>query len=259
MATPPLIPPGLFWASQDYINSSLRLIGSLSSGELPSAAENQDALAILNQMLDSWQAQSWMIPGLQRFIFAPAALKQTYAVGPSGDLNIVRPSKISAVSVIDQPGSTQPIELALDMISATSEPGGWRDIPVKNTPGSLPLRVWDDCAYPARNLSFWPVPTVNVNFALYLPQVLTQFFDLVTQYQLPPIYTKAIRFNLAKDLMAEFPGDPARYPLVLRTAEEMIGEIKTINYRPPVASVDAALVNPKMDLYNWLTDEPAGR
>lgn len=259
MATAPLIPSGLFWAAQDYINSSLRLIGSLASGELPSATENQDALAILNQMLDVWQAKAWMIPGLQRLIFAPATLKQTYSVGPLGDLNIVRPSKVTAVSVINQPGSTQPIELGLDLVSATSEPGGWRDIPVKNTQGALPLRCWDDCAYPARNLNFWPIPTVTINFALYIPQLLTQFLDLTTQFQLPPIYTKAIRFNLAKDLMPEFPGDPARYPMVVKTADEMLAEITAINYRAPVSSCDPALVNPKMDLYNWLTDMPAGR
>lgn len=259
MATAPLIPPGLFWASLDYICSSLRLIGSLEAGELPSPDEQQDALAILNQMLDVWQAKAWMIPGLQRLVFAPATLKQTYSVGPLGDLNIVRPSKISAIGVLNQPGSTAPIELTLDMVTATSEPYGWRDIPVKNTQGALPLRCWDDCAYPARNLSFWPIPTVTINFTLYIPQLLTQFNDLVTQYQLPNIYPKAIRYNLAKDLMAEFPGDPARYPMVLKTADEMMSEITAMNYRAPVASIDPALVNPKMDLYNWLTDEPAGR
>jgi len=255
----PILAPGLFWSAQDYINSALRLIGALGSGELPTAAENQDALAILNQMVDTWQAQSWMIPGLQRYLFAPLTLKQTYSVGPTGDVNIVRPAKINAVSVISQPGSTQPIELALDMVSAISEPYGWRDIPVKNTQGGLPERVWDDCANPLRNLNFWPIPTVTVNFALYIPQLLTQFPDLVTQYALPPAYAKGIRFNLAKDLMPEFPGEPARYPMVLKTAEDTIGEIKTMNYRPPVAACDPALVNPKMDLYNWLTDEPAGR
>lgn len=259
MATTPITPPGLFWASLDYITSALRLIGSLASGELPSAAEQQDALAILNQLIDQWQAQSWMIPGLQRLIFAPATLKQTYSVGPTGDLNIIRPAKINAIGVINQPGSSQPIELPLDLVSATSEPYGWRDIPVKNTQGALPLRCWDDSAYPLRNLNFWPIPTVAINFALYIPQTLTQFPDLVTQYLLPPVYTKAIRFNLAKDLMPEFPGDPARYPMVMATAEETMGDIKTMNYRPPVAACDPAVVNPKMDLYDWLTDEPAGR
>jgi hypothetical protein len=176
-------------------------------------------------------------------------------VGPGGDVNIARPARIPSIGVINQPGSTQPIELPLDMLTYEQ----WRDIPVKNTAGALPLRCWDDSAYPLRNLNFWPIPNVSISFALYLWVLISQFPDLVTLFGFPPAYLKAIRYNLAVDLAAEFPGDPELMPLVMKTAEQSKADVKTSNWRPLIAACDPALVNPKMDLYNWLTDQPAGR
>jgi hypothetical protein len=254
LSTPAVI-PGLLLAGQDIINSALRLIGVLPSGESPSQAESQDALAIANQMFDSWQAESLMISAIQRYVFNPAALKQTYTVGPGGDVNIQRPARIPSIGVINLPGSSQPTEIPLDMFTYEQ----WRDIPVKNTAGALPERCWDDCAYPLRNLNFWPIPNVQINFALYLWTLITQFPDLITLFGFPPAYLRAIRYNLAVDLAAEFPGNPELMPLVIKIAGESKSIVKTMNWRPLIAACDPALVNPKMDLYNWLTDLPAGR
>jgi len=41
----------------DQINAALRLIGQLAEGETPSAETSQDALAALNQMIDSWSIE----------------------------------------------------------------------------------------------------------------------------------------------------------------------------------------------------------
>lgn len=249
------IVPGLSWASQDFINSALRLVGALASGETPSQAESADALATLNQMIDGWQTQGWMVFAITRLVYAPVTLKQTYTVGPGGDVNILRPAKLPRVSVINQASFPQPIELPLDMIDDQD----WQQIPVKNTSGSFPLVCYDDCAFPSRNLNFWPIAQQSIQFALYLWTLLSQFPDLITQFQFPPMYMKAIRYNLAVELMAEFPGDPALYPMVQKIAEESIGDIKAMNYRPLIMQCDPGVVNPKLDLYNWLTDEPAGR
>lgn len=249
------IVPGLSWAAQDYINSGLRLIGSLASGESPTPAESNDALAIVNQMFDNWQAQSWMVFAIQSLTYTPGVLKQTYAVGPGGDVNILRPARIPRVSVVNQPGSSQPIELPLEMINDEQ----WQQIPVKNTPGALPLMCYDDCQFPLRNLNFWPIPNVSIAFVFYIWALLSQFPDLTTQFTFPPAYPRAIRYNLAVELIAEFPGNASLYPMVMKIAEESLGEIKTMNYRPLIAACDPALVNPKLDLYNWLTDQPAGR
>lgn len=248
--------PGLLVYASDIIAAALRSIGAIEPNEKPTASEMQNALFTLNQMVDSWQAQRLFIFAIQRYIYNPLVLQQTYTVGIGGNINIPRPPVIASVGVINQPSSTQPIELPLDMISEQE----WRDIPVKNTVGALPLRVWDDCNFPLRNLNFWPIPNVNISFALYLWQQLNQFADSnITLYSFPPAYLRALRYALAVELAAEFPGDDEKLPLVSSLANDAIDVIKAINKPTLKMAVDPALVNPKQDLYNWLTDMPAGR
>jgi hypothetical protein len=248
--------PGLAVYGADVINAALRSIGAIAPGESATPAEAQDALLTLNQMLDGWMTQRLLCYAIVRYVYAPAALKQVYTVGPGGDVNIQRPPRITSVGVINQPSSTQPIELPIDMISENQ----WRDIPVKNTVGALPIKVWDDNQFPLRNLSFWPIPNVNVSFALYLWQIISQFADAnITLYSFPPMYLRTIRYNLAVELALEFPGDPELMPGVMKLAADSLSEIKQSNPVDLTMACDPALVNPKMDLYNWLTDMPAGR
>lgn len=248
--------PGLLVFASDIIAAALRSIGAIEPNEKPTASETQNALYTLNQMIDAWQAQRLYIFAIQRFVYNPTVLKQVYTVGFGGDVNIARPPTIATVGVINQPGSSQPIELPLDMISEQQ----WRDIPVKNTAGALPLRCWDDCNFPLRNLSFWPIPNVPIGFAIYIWQTLNQFADSnITLYSFPPAYLRAIRYNLAIEVYAEFPGDPDKLAVVKELAEDATNVIKTINRPTLEMACDPALVNSRQDLYNWLTDMPAGR
>ena len=78
--------PGLQVYGGDIISAALRSIGAIVPGEKPKPAEMQDALITLNQMIDSWQAQRLMVYAIVRYIYAPTVLKQTYTVGPGGDI-----------------------------------------------------------------------------------------------------------------------------------------------------------------------------
>src|SRR5690242_5956509 len=91
--------PGTQYTSLDLIKSALRLAGVLGTGETPSAAEGQDALVILNQMLDSWNAERLMIYTVARQVFSLVANKQAYTLGSGGDFDTPRPPKIEYVSI----------------------------------------------------------------------------------------------------------------------------------------------------------------
>lgn len=248
--------PGLLVTFSDIAKAALRSVGAIEPGEEPTAAEMQACLFTGNQMMDSWQAQRLFVFSINRLVFQPLTLVQTYTCGPGGDINIPRPPRITSVSVISQPTSTQPLELPLDMLDDQQ----WQNIPVKNTPGGLPQSCYDDDNYPLRGLNFWPIPTQNVQFALYVWQTLTQFADAsTTLYAFPPAYLRAIRYALAVELAAEFPGDPELVPLVVKLAGEAMDVVKSLNRPSLRMSCDSAIVNPGNDLYNWLTDEPAGR
>lgn len=236
--------------ANDLIASSLRLIGVLANGEAPSAAEASDGLTILNQLLDSWNTERLAIFTIQRQVVVPAVLKQAYTVGTGGDFNIPRPPRIERVGVISLVNAAQPLELPVEMLTDV----GWQAIPVKNISSSLPLKVWNDLGYPLMTLSFWPIPSVQVNFALYTWTALTQFPDLVTDEEFPPGYLKALRYNLALDLAPEF-GVQQVPPIVAAQAVESKGKIKALNQPVLDLRCDSAVVNPRGGVYNWLTDQ----
>ena len=67
--------------ANDTIASALRLIRVLAAGETPSADQAEDARAVLNQMLDSWQIERTTIytQTIQDFTLTPGL--QTYTLG----------------------------------------------------------------------------------------------------------------------------------------------------------------------------------
>jgi len=69
----------------DIINGSLRLLGVLAEGEVPSAETSQDALRAMNQMIDSWNTERLSVFSTQDQIFMWPAGQLSRTMGPSGD------------------------------------------------------------------------------------------------------------------------------------------------------------------------------
>lgn len=260
-------PPGLLVVANDIINSSLRLINVLASGEIPSGSESRDALLILNQMVDSWNAQRLMIFTVTRVIqdinnnlFNLTPGQQQYTVGltspvnGTSNFNIPRPPRIERMGIVQLNNPAQPLELPLEMLTEA----GWQAIPVKAIQSTLPQKVWIDYQFPFLVLNFWCIPSVTVQTTFYLWQALSYFADLgTTQYQFPPAYLKALRYNLAVDLAPEF-GVQQVPPLVVATAAMTKAEVKSINAPMIDLRVDSALVGSGKGIFNWLTGESTG-
>src|SRR6516162_7951784 len=237
----------------DLINSALRLIGVLASGETPSASESNDALLIAQQMLDSWQAESINIYSILRSVFTLTVGQQVYTLGTGGNFNLARPARVERISVIILNNPSQPLELPLDMLNYQD----WQEIPVKNILSAIPTRCYDDGQFPSRNLNYWPIPAVPNQTGIYSWQPLNTFPDLTTDVVFPPGYLKGIRYNLAVDLAPEF-GRPV--PPEVATQAVMAKAVFQVLNLPWVRSyVDVGLVNPRSRVYNWLTDQPAAR
>lgn len=240
----------------DLIASSMRLIGVLASGESPSGPESNDSLAILNQMLDSWNAERLAIFTISISEYTLTAGTQTYTLGGpvvnSVNLATTRPAKVEQMSIVSLNNPAQPLELPIDIL----DEDGWQAIPVKLISSTLPTKCYIDGGFPLLGFNFWPYPSAQVKTRIYSWTPLTAF-TLVADNLYPPGYLKAIRYNLAVDLAPEF---GRSVPLeVAAQAVLSKGVIQSMNLPHPVSRCDRAAGGGEGDRYNWLSDQPAGR
>jgi len=233
--------------AQQIINSAMRVIGSLASGETPTNAEAQDALSILNLQMDSWNAERLMIYAIvpNTFTFVPG--QGTYTLGTGGNFNMPRPPRIEAVSTILLSNPLQPLELPLEMLTYDL----WQMIPVKNIQSTIPQQVYIEMDFPLINLSYWCVPSQANQTTIYAWTPLTQFADLFTDYTFPPGYLEAIKYQLAMRMYPEF-GRPID-PMVAQLAVSAVARIKSFNVIPLHLQVDPAISSEGRH-YNWRSD-----
>jgi hypothetical protein len=209
--------------ANDIISASLRVIGAIAPGEVPAADETADAFSILNLMLDAWNAERLMVFTIIIYEDSLTVGKQTYTFGPGGDFNHPRPARIERAGIVSLANPAQPLELPLEMLTDFL----WSQIPVKNILSALPLKVYNDGAYPMMNLNFWCIPSQTVNVRTYCWSLLSSFPDLVTDITFPPGYLEAIKYNLASRLAPEW-GRPLM-PDVAALAVAGFARIKSFN------------------------------
>ena len=211
-------------SAQSFILSALRLVGALRSGLGLSNAELTDSAQVLNDLLDAWSASRKTI-----FVVLRTTLdqnqntltlipnQQTYTLGNSNqneNFLLPRPPRLERVSIMYSASQQTPVELPMEMADDVK----WQAIPNKNTPSLLPQVCYVEKNFPDMSLSFFPIPTQANPVVLYLWQALLQFPDLTSEFSFPPGYARAIRYNLAVDLAAEFPCDMTKLQLVMARA-----------------------------------------
>lgn len=235
------------------IKSAMRVLNIIASGETPSPEETEDALGVLNGMINAWAIERLMIFTIQRQVFTPTVYRQVYTVGPGGDFDIPRPPSLPRIGVILLNNPQQPLELAMEMLTNV----GWQAIPVKAVTSAFPTKVWDDKDFPLRNLSVWPIPNAPFSMALYTWTAIQEFADLDTRYSFPPGYVAAMKYHLALRLSPEF-GQPAPPAIVTQLAIEAKARIMSFNGEAVELGCDNALVNSGKLYYDYRSDQPAG-
>jgi len=70
----------------DIISRAMKDIGALASGETPTPEEAQDALDMMNDMLDQWSNEDMMVYNTTEIIFPVVQGQTQYTIGPSGDI-----------------------------------------------------------------------------------------------------------------------------------------------------------------------------
>lgn len=218
----------------DQINSALRLIGQLAEAETPSAAASQDALAALNQMIDSWNTERLAVFSTQDQVFSwpPNVLSRT--LGPSGDFVGNRPILLDDSTYFIDTASG--ISYGIKIINQQQYNG----IAVKTVTSTYPQVIWVNMTYPDVDMYVYPKPTKVLEWHFISVEEITQPALLSTTLAFPPGYLRAFKYNLACEIAAEFGVEPS--PQVQRIAMTSKRNLKRINNPDDVMSIPYAIV-----------------
>ena len=90
----------------DIISGALKDIGALAGGEIPTAESVQDALNMMNGMIDQWSNESMMVSYKTEIIFPITPGQIQYTIGPGGTIGASFTGYISG-NVLTVTGITQ--------------------------------------------------------------------------------------------------------------------------------------------------------
>lgn len=232
--TPPS-PPGQQYSGLSLIKGAMRALGVLGQGDRLENAEAQDAIELLNQMVDLWSAEELMVPTVPRMKFDLIPGQTNYSYGPGGDFDYPRSARIEAAGII-----VNSIERPLHMLTEQE----WRRLSSKVSTAEFPSMLYDRGVFSGefqspgyfRTLTFLPIPTAACVATLYGWQPLSSFPDLTTEMRFPPAYAEALRYNLALRLAPEYQVDPPE--AVVKLAISAKTKIKSLNQKPLEARCD---------------------
>jgi hypothetical protein len=218
----------------DQINGALRLIGMLAEGETPSAATAQDALAALNQMIDSWNTERLSVFSTQDQIFTWPNNQIKRTLGPTGDFVGNRPILLEDSTYFKDP--TNGISYGIKLINQQQYNG----IAVKTVTSTYPQVMWINMEYPNIEMYVYPVPTKALEFHFVSVNELDKPASLSTVLAFPPGYLRCFKYNLACEIANEFGVEPP--PNVARIAMTSKRNLKRINNPDDIMSLPYSIV-----------------
>ena len=218
----------------EIINGSLRLIGALAEGEVPSAETSADALMAMNQMIDSWNTERLMIYNTIDQIFTWPSDEITQTLGPTGDFVGLRPVALDD-STYYRDASTG-VSFGIKFINQQQYDG----IAVKTVTSTYPQVMWINMEYPDIAMTIYPKPTRALEWHFVSVQELAQPATLATELAFPPGYLRAFRYNLAREIAAEFGIEPPR--TVSQIANVSKRNLKSQNNPGDIMSIPYAIM-----------------
>lgn len=219
----------------DIINRALRLIGQLAEGEVPSADTSQDALAAMNEMIESWNIERLSVFSTQDQVFTWPANTITRTIGPSGNFVGNRPVLFDDATYF-RDASTN-VSYGIKFINQQQYDG----IAVKTVTSTYPQVIWVNMEYPDATMTIYPVPTRDLEWHIVSVEELTRPALLADTLAFPPGYLRAFRYNLACELAAEFGVEPS--PTVQAIAMTSKRNLKRINNPDDIMQLPHAMVN----------------
>lgn len=223
------------------IDGSLRLLGVVGDGFVMTNGQAATGLLALNSLIDAWGVQRQTIYTVARSVTSVLSGGASYSIGlttPASTFPQARPLWIEKAAYV-VPGSSPAIEVDLPVITDQA----YQDQQMKAQTNSLPTTLYyQPTSGQAGTIILWPILTQTVSIVLYVPVAIAQV-DLPTTVILPPGYDRALRYNLAAELVPFYGQvNPTVVQAVVAMAQESLADLKRANQRLSDLSVDAGLL-----------------
>jgi hypothetical protein len=215
--------------AQDIITRALRSLQVVAQGETPDADQLNDGLVSLNDLLSAWGNERLMVYQTVQETITLVGGQSAYDIGVGAtSLNTSMPIRIER-AFIRLNGIDSPLEiLTRDQ---------YQSIASKSDSSDIPSGLYYDTGYPESIIRLSHAPTGGT---LYIDswKPLTAFSTLGTTVSLPNGYERALRLNLAVELMPEY---GVQNQMIYGLAKEAKAGIKRANHTPEVMSFDAEI------------------
>lgn len=234
--------------ARQIIKTAYRRLGVIATNEEPNAAEAQDALDTLNDMLDTWSLENLLVLGETITTQVLTPLKQSYTIGTGGDIAITWPTQIDQAQ-LRVTSVTPNLDLPLRILNDQE----YAQIRLKTQQSTYVQAIYFNATYPLGTMFVWPVPTQAETLVLWTKDVVASFATLDTNVTLGRGYPRALRYNLALELAAEH--GRLIPPEVERLARDSRAVLKRSNTTPELAMLDLpAGQRSDYGAYNWRDD-----
>lgn len=231
------------------ITDAFKLTKIYAPGVQLTAADADQGLSCLNDMLDIWSNMALVCFANKEDSFTLVPGQNQYTIGLSGaDIAATRPIKISdgmgAAYVVDANNNRYPVRVV--------DQQEWNTLTSLVNTAQLPELIFYDAQFPLGKINVYPTPSIAYTLYFDSRLQLAQLTNLNSSFSLPPGYGAAIKRNLAVALWPYYKqGDPPS--VVTSLAAYSLGALKRSNVRTQASPYDESIVsrgNSSYDVYN---------
>jgi len=220
----------------DFINAALLTSSVVGVGQTPLAEDANTAFDLLLEIVDQWNNERFMCWKLSEQII-PSTGAQTY---PLTDCPARLDSAYARLLTGQQMATVYnagPVDFPLYLIDSMEE---YNDIGLKQLT-TFPAAIWYQRDFPDGTIYPWPIPPAGqFDLHVFWRQALPTYKELTDPLGLPPIYRRALRYEMAALLALNFglPANPGHAAALSGTK----AAIKAANAHVAQAKIPGALV-----------------
>jgi hypothetical protein len=239
--------------ARQMIYRACRHLGYAFQGSTVPPDLESDALLTLNEMIDSWNLNRWLIPWQEIATYTLTANQTAFTIGSGGDFDGNRPLRIEQANIIINTYSPV-LRKPLDIVDFRQ----WSAVAVQEV-AAIPTILYYDAALTSGlgTIYLWTQPNQAYDIELYQWHAVSQFATATTSQSLPPGYDRALIFNLAVEISSLAPDkfNRSKFDEVRRLARESKAAVMDYNSQSPYMTTDGAFQSAQRPQsgFNYLT------